>query len=76
MDIYIPEINLAIEYDGSHWHKDTENDLKKDKILKEHNIDIIRVRDSHKVGDTVEVIVERDGKEVTLTMEIGDSADY
>jgi serine protease Do len=34
------------------------------------------VRDSHKVGDAVEVIVERDGKEVTLTMEIGDSADY
>ena len=38
--------------------------------------DIIRVRDKHKVGDTVEVIVERDGKEVTLNMTIGDSADY
>ena len=38
--------------------------------------DIIRVRDSHKVGDTVEVVVERDGKEVTLNMAIGDSADY
>ena len=38
--------------------------------------DIIRVRDSHKVGDTVEVIVEREGKEVTLNMTIGDSADY
>ena len=38
--------------------------------------DIIRVRDSHKVGDTIEVVVERDGEEVTLTMVIGDSADY
>lgn len=38
--------------------------------------DIIRVRDSHKVGDTIEVVVERDGEQVTLTMVIGDSADY
>ena len=38
--------------------------------------DIIRVRDSHNVGDTIEVVVERDGEQVTLTMVIGDSADY
>ena len=38
--------------------------------------DIIKVRDSHKVGDTIEVIVERDGKEVTLSLTIADSADY
>ncbi len=37
--------------------------------------DIIRVRDSHKVGDTIEVVVERDGKEIKLSLEIGDSAD-
>ena len=38
--------------------------------------DIIGVRDSHSVGDEVEVVVERDGEKVTLTLEIGDSADY
>ncbi len=38
--------------------------------------DIIGVRDSHACGDEIEVVVERDGKEVTLNMTIGDSADY
>lgn len=38
--------------------------------------DILTVRDSHEVGDSVSVIVERDGREVELTMIIGDSADY
>ena len=38
--------------------------------------DIIKVRDSHKVGDTIEVIVERDGKEMTLSLTIADSADF
>ena len=38
--------------------------------------DIIGVRDSHNVGDEVEVVVDRDGEKVTLTLEIGDSADY
>ena len=37
--------------------------------------DIIRVRDSHKPGDTIEVVVERDGEEIKLSLEIGDSAD-
>ena len=37
--------------------------------------DIIRVRDSHKVGDTIEVVVERDGEEIKLSLVIGDSAD-
>jgi serine protease Do len=38
--------------------------------------DIIRVRDSHKVGDTIDVVIERDGKEMTLSMTIGDSSDF
>lgn len=38
--------------------------------------DIIKVRDSHKVGDTIEVVVERDGKEMTLSLTIADSADF
>ena len=38
--------------------------------------DIIGVRDSHKVGEEMEVVVDRDGKEITIMLEIGDSADY
>lgn len=38
--------------------------------------DIIKARDSHKVGDTIDVVLERDGKEITLQLIIGDSADF
>ena len=38
--------------------------------------DIIKVRDSHRVGDQIDFVIERDGKEITLTLIIGDSADY
>ena len=53
-----------------------------DKILTMDGVDIkesgdiIKVRDSHEVGDQIEVVVLRDDKEVTLTITIGDSADY
>ena len=38
--------------------------------------DIIKVRDAHEVGDVIDVVVERDGREITLTLIIGDSADF
>ena len=38
--------------------------------------DIIRVRDSHEVGDQIDFVVERDGQEITLTLQIGNSADF
>lgn len=38
--------------------------------------DIINVRDSHMVGDTVDIVVEREGSQITLQFTIGDSADY
>ena len=37
--------------------------------------DIIKVRDSHKVGDVVDFEIIRDGKQITLPLTIGDSAD-
>lgn len=53
-----------------------------DKILSMDGVainasnDIIIVRDSHRCGDAISVIVERDGTKVELTLVIGDSADY
>lgn len=38
--------------------------------------DIIRVRDSHEVGNPVDFIVIRDGRETTISLIIGNSADY
>ena len=45
VDIYIPSLKLAIEYDGAHWHKDINKDIIKDDLCKENNITLIRVRE-------------------------------
>ena len=45
LDIFIPELNLAIEYDGQAWHKDIQRDLKKDILCEEHGIKLIRIRE-------------------------------
>ena len=49
--------------------------LKLDGVEIKETGDIIKVRDSHKVGDVIEAVIIRDGKEMTRTIEIGDSAD-
>lgn len=46
-DIFIPSLNLVIEYDGRHWHKDNQTtDEKKVKIALSNNLNIFRVRQS------------------------------
>ena len=45
LDIYIPSLNIAIEYDGQAWHNDTEKDIKKNKLCIEHGIRLIRIRE-------------------------------
>lgn len=50
--------------------------ISMDGVAIKQSNDIIDVRDSHKVGDEIKVVVERDGKEVELTLKIGDSADF
>ena len=46
IDIYIPQLHLGIEFDGSHWHKDklALDKLKTDQIKKE-GFSVIRVRE-------------------------------
>jgi len=45
LDIYIPEINLGIEYDGEAWHKPNkyEREERKFQICKEHGIKLLRL---------------------------------
>lgn len=45
IDIFIPELKLAIEYDGERWHKDVLKDISKDELLIQHQLDIIRFRE-------------------------------
>lgn len=46
LDIFIPSLKTAIEYDGSYWHKDIEKDLEKDVLCKENDILLIRIREN------------------------------
>lgn len=44
-DIFLPNHNLAIEYDGNHWHKDKgETDLEKNEFFAKRGIRTIRMR--------------------------------
>jgi very-short-patch-repair endonuclease len=46
VDIFLPNFNLAIEYDGSYWHRDKKDiDLEKNKFLLSQDINLIRVRE-------------------------------
>ena len=47
LDIYIPSLKVAIEYDGGHFHKDVKRDIWKDNKCIENNINLIRIRDPY-----------------------------
>lgn len=46
-DVYVPELNLIIEYDGARWHQNIENDIRKCKetLQYDNNINILRIRE-------------------------------
>lgn len=46
LDIYIPSLKVAIEYDGYRWHKDTSEDLIKDLLCEELGITVFRIREN------------------------------
>ncbi|MDC6468157.1 zinc-ribbon domain-containing protein [Flavobacteriaceae bacterium] len=69
IDIYIPEINLGIEFDGAYWHKGKrELDKLKTEQLHLKGFHIIRVRQEplKRIFDT-DVIASKDfnGKQIT-----------
>lgn len=45
LDIFIPELSLAVEYDGSRYHRNTSKDLLKDNLCSEQGITLIRIRE-------------------------------
>jgi hypothetical protein len=61
IDIYLPNYNLALEYDGVYYHKNNyERDLSKNKLLKSKNIKLIRIREEGlPLTDENDVIVSK-----------------
>lgn len=45
LDIFIPSLNIGIEYDGARWHQNTNNDIIKDTLCDKINIKLIRIRE-------------------------------
>ena len=50
LDIYLPELKLAFEYDGTYWHEIHEERLPgyhdlKDSLVKEKNINLIHIKE-------------------------------
>jgi DNA-directed RNA polymerase subunit RPC12/RpoP len=69
IDIFIPKLNLCLEFDGSYWHKGKrEIDKIKSNLLLKEGYSVIRVREEplKKIHDT-DVVSKQpyDGKQVT-----------
>lgn len=63
LDIYIPSMNIAVEYDGYNWHKDNLNERRKNQLCKENDLFLIRVRENGlELFDDCCCIVRKDRK--------------
>ncbi|MCQ2428340.1 MAG: hypothetical protein MJ137_08100 [Clostridia bacterium] len=57
VDIYLPELNIGIEYNGSYWHNDkADSDEKKKKYLNQKGLRIIIVCDGEVNSSTDDLI--------------------
>ena len=72
LDMYIPSLNIAIEYDGQAWHKNVEKDRYKNNLCIENGIRLIRIREPRcpKIdGEKIELIKVND-KNIKLAIEV------
>jgi hypothetical protein len=73
MDIYIPSLKLAVEYDGHHHAKSKviTHDEKKNQILQENGIQLIRIRQSElpKIRPFGSHVIKTDNKSLDFLKE-------
>ncbi len=73
LDIFIPSINTAIEYDGEAWHsieKRKKNDILKNQICIENKITLIRIREPKL--ETIENCIVFNRKDSTTNESLND----
>lgn len=54
VDFYLPALNIFIEVDGEHWHKDTQKDVAKDNDALSCGIKTIRIKPKLKIIQQLE----------------------
>ena len=72
LDVYIPLIKTAIEYDGYYWHKNkAEKDLEKNQKCKKDRIKLYRIRENlPKLNDSsIDYVVQKDQKDLPKILE-------
>ena len=52
LDIFMPTLNKAIEYNGEYWHQDKERDLLKQKLCKLKGINLLTIWDKEWVTNS------------------------
>lgn len=60
VDIYIPKLQLAIEYDGIAWHttpKLVDRERRKDQALAKQGLNIIRIKEDKEKNETIGNII-------------------
>lgn len=72
LDIYIPCINIAIEYDGTGWHQDVYKDLNKNEKCEEKGIRLIRIREYNCPDIDGEVLIRKDNSDEALEQVINE----
>ena len=58
IDIYLPDLRLGIEYDGSYWHSDKHTDYEKLKIANEKGVNIVFIHDYEWYNDRMNPILK------------------
>lgn len=59
IDIFIPSLDLAIEFDGYYWHLNKEQrDIEKTKKLLKNKINVIRIRENLKTINGINIHVK------------------
>jgi len=46
LDIFLPDLRVAVEYDGHAWHQNTEKDVRKSNLCTANGVQLIRVREN------------------------------
>lgn len=65
LDVYLPEYNIGIEYDGAYFHLQKERDERKNRIMKDQGVRLIRIKESNSVNvsdDTITYIPDDMGE--------------